>query len=180
MNFSTLLCDLLALSAVVSGVLVITSRSPVVSIVYLIALFVIAACYLMMVGVVFVGLSYLVVYVGAVAVLFLFVVMILNVRASEIVSVGLEYTKSLPLGLLLGTLFLFEMLSVLPAAADQLGELLLGAFTKSNTAILTLDVPSSGGSYSHMVYSGLSLDNGLGNLGQLQALAQSLYMYNAL
>ena len=183
MNFYTSVSDLLAFFTVISGILVITSQSPVVSVVYLIVLFVMAACYLITIGVVFIGLSYLVVYVGAVAVLFLFVVIILNVRLSEVVSVGLEYTKSLPLGFILGTVFLFEMLSVLPAVftADTASNLAITIFTNINTILLSVSIPTTvNTSYAHTVFSGTSLDQGLGSLGSVQALAQGIYLTNAL
>jgi NADH-ubiquinone oxidoreductase chain 6 len=73
------LLNLLALGSVIAGILVITSSNPVISVLFLVTVFVLASCYLLALGVSFVGLTYLIVYVGAVAVLFLFVVMMLNV-----------------------------------------------------------------------------------------------------
>ena len=93
---NTFLLDLLAFGAVLSGVLVITSKNPVISVLFLISVFVNAAGYLLLLGVGFVGISYLIVYVGAIAILFLFVVMMLNIQLTEIVSVGREYTKTYP------------------------------------------------------------------------------------
>lgn len=109
---TSLVLDLLAVSTVLAAVLVITARSPIVAVLYLIGVFVLAACYLVCLGITYVGLTYLVVYVGAVAVLFLFVVMMLNIRLSEVVSTGYEYTKGLPLGLMLAVVFLLEALSI--------------------------------------------------------------------
>jgi NADH-ubiquinone oxidoreductase chain 6 len=88
---NTFLLDLLAFGAVLSRVLVITSKNPVISVLFLISVFVNAAGYLMLLGVGFVGISYLIVYVGAIAILFLFVVMMLNINLTEIVSVGRVY-----------------------------------------------------------------------------------------
>jgi NADH-ubiquinone oxidoreductase chain 6 len=84
---NTFLLDLLAFGALLSGVLVITSKNPVISVLFLISVFVNAAGYLLLLGVGFVGISYLIVYVGAIAILFLFVVMMLNINLTEIVSV---------------------------------------------------------------------------------------------
>jgi NADH-ubiquinone oxidoreductase chain 6 len=69
----------LGLAIIGTSVLVVTAPSPVVSVLWLVALFMEAAGYMIVVGVPFVGLVYLVVYVGAVAVLFLFVILMLNV-----------------------------------------------------------------------------------------------------
>jgi len=70
---------------------VITSSNPVISVLFLVTVFALAACYLLTLGVSFVGLAYLIVYVGAVAVLFLFVVMMLNVRVSENRSIHFNF-----------------------------------------------------------------------------------------
>lgn len=89
--------DVLSLIAIFSGVLVITTKNPIVSVLFLISLFLVIAVYLLMVGMHYIGLSYLLVYVGAIAILFLFILMLINVRVSELLS----YTgNSLPLGLI--------------------------------------------------------------------------------
>ena len=64
--------------AILSGVSVIISKNPIVSVLFLIGLFLTIACYLMMLGINFIGLSYLLVYVGAVSILFLFILMLIN------------------------------------------------------------------------------------------------------
>lgn len=89
--------DLLSLIAIFSGVLVITTKNPIVSVLFLISLFLVIAVYLIMVGMHFIGLSYLLVYVGAISILFLFILMLINVRISELLS----YTgNSIPLALI--------------------------------------------------------------------------------
>src|SRR5579875_587552 len=139
---NTFLLDLLAFGAVLSGVLVITSNNPVISVLFLISVFVNAAGYLLLLGVGFVGISYLIVYVGAIAILFLFVVMMLNISLTEIVSVGREYSKNLPLGLIVGSLFFFELLSVVPASFKEAGGLPLGLFNYINGLFLGIDSSS--------------------------------------
>lgn len=110
----TFLLDLLAFGAIFSGLLVITSQNPVISVLFLISVFLNAAGYLLLLGVGFIGISYLIVYVGAIAILFLFVIIMLNIQLTEIVSTGQEYTQNLPLGFLIGSIFFFEVFSVLP------------------------------------------------------------------
>ena len=89
-----------------SGVMVIQSRNPVHSVLFLILVFFNAAGLLVLLGLDFFAMIFLVVYVGAIAVLFLFVVMMLNIKLAEINEKRLRY---LPIGGVLGLLFLFEI-----------------------------------------------------------------------
>jgi len=173
---NTILLDVLAFGAVLSGVLVITSANPVISVLFLISVFVNAAGYLLLLGVGFVGISYLIVYVGAIAILFLFVVMMLNISITEIVSVGREYTKNLPLGFVVGTVFFFEILSVIPAATTEAGELPLGLFTYINGLLLGVDT-SLTNSDVHMAFTGVGADNGFSPYLQIETIGQGLYTY---
>ena len=101
------LIDLLAFAALFSSVLVITSKNPVIAVIFLISVFVNAAGYLILLGIGFIGISYIIVYVGAIAVLFLFVIMMINLNLSEILETGNEYTKNLPLAIIISSLFMF-------------------------------------------------------------------------
>jgi NADH:ubiquinone oxidoreductase subunit 6 (subunit J) len=103
MNFLFYLFSSLALLA---GIMVIQARNPVHSVLFLILVFFNVAGLLVLLGLDFFAMIFLVVYVGAIAVLFLFVVMMLNIKLSEINEKKLRY---LPIGGLLGILFLFEM-----------------------------------------------------------------------
>ena len=93
----------------VSGIMVIQARNPVHSVLFLILVFFNAAGMLVLVGLDFFALIFLVVYVGAIAVLYLFVVMMLNIKIAEINEQRLRY---LPVGGVLGLLFLFEILLI--------------------------------------------------------------------
>ncbi len=110
------LLDVLAFAAVLSGILVITAKNPVISVLFLISVFINVAGYLVLLGVAYLGLAYLIIYVGAIAILFLFVIMMLNLRLVELIDTGQEYTQNLPLGAIIGSLFFFELLSILPAS----------------------------------------------------------------
>lgn len=105
-----LLLTSLSLAIIGTSVLVVTAPSPVVSVLYLVALFMVSALYIVVTGVPFVGLVYLVVYVGAVAVLFLFVILLLNVPLSAYGTA--DQVRSLPLVATLGGLFMLSFLSV--------------------------------------------------------------------
>jgi len=94
---------------VASAVMVIVSRNPVHSVLYLILAFVNASGLFILMGAEFLGMMLIVVYVGAVAVLFLFVIMMLDVDFVELREGFLGY---LPIGLVIGGIFLVELLLV--------------------------------------------------------------------
>jgi NADH-ubiquinone oxidoreductase chain 6 len=95
--------------ALISGVMVIQARNPVHSVLFLILVFFNAAGLLVLLGLDFFAMIFLVVYVGAIAVLFLFVVMMLNIKVAEINEKRLRY---LPIGGVLGILFLLEVILI--------------------------------------------------------------------
>jgi len=93
-----------------SGVMVITAKNPVHSVLFLILVFCNAAGLLVLLNLDFFAMIFLIVYVGAIAVLFLFVVMMLNIKLAEINESMLRY---LPIGGFIGLLFVFEILLVI-------------------------------------------------------------------
>ena len=109
MILSALFFYLFAGVCVASAVMVIVSRNPVHSVLYLILAFVNASGLFILMGAEFLGMMLIVVYVGAVAVLFLFVIMMLDVDFVELREGFLEY---LPIGLVIGGIFLVELLLV--------------------------------------------------------------------
>lgn len=103
--------NFISLISVLCGILVIISKNPIVSVLFLIGLFLNIAGYLMMLGMNFIGLSYLLVYVGAVSILFLFILMLINVRISELTS---ETSNSIPLAIIIGVFFNITLYKLLP------------------------------------------------------------------
>ena len=99
--------------AVASAFMVIASRNPVHAVLFLILTFVNAAGLFMLAGAEFLALLLIVVYVGAVAVLFLFVVMMLDVDFAELKSGLLQYA---PIGILVGVVLFLELLLVAGSA----------------------------------------------------------------
>ena len=83
-GYNPLGLDLAYFIAILLGTLVIIIKNPVISVLFLIGLFLSISCYLILIGLNFIGLSYLLVYIGAVSILFLFIVMLINVRISEL------------------------------------------------------------------------------------------------
>jgi len=92
---------------VASAVMVVVSRNPVHSVLFLILAFVNAAGLFVLMGAEFLAMILIVVYVGAVAVLFLFVIMMLDVDFAELREGFIQY---LPIGIVIGGIFLFELL----------------------------------------------------------------------
>ena len=97
---------------VASAVMVIASRNPVHSVLFLILAFVNAAGLFVLMGAEFLAMILIVVYVGAVAVLFLFVVMMLDVDFAELRQGFLQY---LPIGIIVGVIFFVELVAVVGA-----------------------------------------------------------------
>src|SRR5271168_193326 len=95
---------------ILSALAVILARNPVHSVLFLILSFVAASGLFLLMGAEFLGMILIVVYVGAVAVLFLFVVMMLDVDFAELKQGFLQY---LPIGGVIAFIFLFELLLVL-------------------------------------------------------------------
>ena len=97
---------LFAISACVAGFMVVMSRNPVHSVLWLILAFLSASGLFVLQGAEFVAMLLIVVYVGAVAVLFLLEVMMLDVDFSELKG---ELARSLPLGLLIGLVLMAQL-----------------------------------------------------------------------
>ncbi|HVV43277.1 MAG TPA: NADH-quinone oxidoreductase subunit J [Nitrobacter sp.] len=119
---------------VASAAMVISSRNPVHSVLFLILAFVNASGLFILLGAEFLAMILVVVYVGAVAVLFLFVIMMLDVDFAELREGFLEY---LPFGLLIGGIFLLELLLVVG------GWIINPTVTKSITAAIPANVSNT-------------------------------------
>ena len=113
-NLKSLLIEFLVVNAIASAILVIISKNPVVSVIFLISLVLNSALYLIVKGMPFIGISYILIYLGAIIVLFLFVIMMINIKLTDILEVGSSYTKNIPLALIVSGLFLYEFFNILP------------------------------------------------------------------
>lgn len=102
-NYTISQLNILIVISIVGGILVITSTNPIVSIFFLIMVFACISLYLISIGLTFIGLAYLLVYIGAVSILFLFILMLINIRASELQNNSIT---SIPLAIII--LFIFN------------------------------------------------------------------------
>ncbi len=130
MTVASLFFYLFSAVMIASAFMVIASRNPVHSVLFLILAFVNAAGLFLLLGAEFLAMILVVVYVGAVAVLFLFVVMMLDVDFAAMKEGFLQY---LPVGGLVGVVMLIELVSV------------LGAWSIGSSAIAAAPTPAAPG-----------------------------------
>src|SRR3982751_2284165 len=116
-GFSPEFLNILIIISLLSGVFIIISKNPIVSVLHLIVLFSSISCYLIFLGAKFIGLSYLLVYVGAVSILFLFILMLINIRVSELIS---DTNNNIPLALITIIAFFIPFSNLLPDAKTRL------------------------------------------------------------
>ena len=95
-----------AIASIVSGFFVIISVNPMHSVFALVLTFVNTSVLLLLLGVEFLAFLFMIVYVGAIAILFLFVVMMLNIRIVELIE---NTTRYVPIGLIVGLVFFIEL-----------------------------------------------------------------------
>lgn len=171
--------DLLAFGTLLSSVLVITSKNPVVAVIFLISVFVNAAGYLILLGVGFIGITYIILYVGAITVLFLFVIMMINIKLSDILETGSQYTKNLPLAFAVGSLFLYEIFTIMPFTFNNVSAIaaLLDFLTNLNGLLLNPEIVSI--STVNTALNPVVADTVFTNFMQIQAIGQGLYTYGA-
>ena len=183
---TTILINILAFATLLSGVFSITSKNPVISVIFLIGTFVLSAGYLILIGINFVGISYIIVYVGAIAVLFLFVIMMINIKLTDILETGSQYTKTLPLALAVGYLFIFIIFSIikfnfnnvpfLSIFLDKITSFNLLFSAEQSSTIIKIDLINS---IVNNFYYSSSSDSLITIFQQIEALGHNLYTYGA-
>jgi len=123
---------LFASMTVASGVMVITARNPVHAVLFLILAFFNAAGLFILMGAEFLAMLLVVVYVGAVAVLFLFVVMMLDIDYADLRE---GFQRHLPIGLIVGGILLVELLVIFSGPGTTMGVAAIDT-SRSNTALI--------------------------------------------
>ena len=179
----TLFINILAFGTLISSIFSITSKNPVISVIFLISTFVQSALYLILIGINFVGISYIVIYVGAIAVLFLFIIMMINIKLTDILETGNQYTKNLPLAIAIGSLFIFVFFTIIPFNFNNIPALsillnkltyLNSIFSESN--LISINLINS--IVNHSLISSFS-DVIITEFQQIEALGHGLYTYDA-
>jgi NADH-ubiquinone oxidoreductase chain 6 len=112
-GYSVVFLDIFSLVAILCGILVIITKNPIESVLFLIGLFLCIASILTILGLNFIGISYLLVYVGAVSILFLFILMLINVRVSELLN---NTRNTIPLAIIILILFNYPVRQIIPSS----------------------------------------------------------------
>jgi NADH-ubiquinone oxidoreductase chain 6 len=110
-GYSTEFLLFLTIIPILLGIFTIITKNPIISVLYLILLFSSISCYLILIGVNFIGISYLLVYVGAVSILFLFILMLINIRISELIN---DTNNNTPLAIIAIIIFFIPFNLLIP------------------------------------------------------------------
>ena len=111
-GFTYEIVDVLFFLSTLFGILIIVSKNPIISVLFLIGLFLCISVLLISYFFIFIGLSYILVYVGAVSILFLFILMLINIRISELLN---ENNNDIPLAIILIMLLFYEITEIIPS-----------------------------------------------------------------
>ena len=175
---SLIINTILPIFILLAGIFTITSKNPVISITFLIITFVLTSCYIILLGINFIGISYIIVYVGAIAVLFLFIVMMINIRLSDILDYGNQYTKILPLGFMVVSLILYSFFTISPILFDNFGDTIYYIFDYLNiNSDILLDLNNNNN--INFINSEI-LDSSIKHISQIENIGFSLYIYEAI
>jgi NADH-ubiquinone oxidoreductase chain 6 len=115
-GFNEIFLYIITSISILSGILIVITKNPIVSVLYLILLFSNISCYLIFIGMVFIGLSYLLVYVGAISILFLFILMLINIRVSELIG---DTNNNIPLAIIAILSIFIPISSILPSYENK-------------------------------------------------------------
>lgn len=115
-SFKVIFLYIIMTISTLSGILIVITKNPIVSVLFLILLFASISIYLGLIGIVFIALSYLLVYVGAVSILFLFILMLINIRVSELIT---DTNNNIPLAIIAILSFFMPISSILPSSENK-------------------------------------------------------------
>lgn len=185
---NTFLIDLLTLGAIFSALLVVTSKNPVMSVLFLISLFMNVSGYLVLLGLGFLGISYLIIYIGAIAILFLFVVMMLNLQLAELNAMASEYTQNLPLGAIFVFLLFTELFTIFPFSSNGeykslnpfkiFPDIQVGLLNTLNSIVQSLGFPAVSQSTDiYLTFNNSTPDVNLSSLLEVQSIGFTLYTF---
>lgn len=172
--------DIISVLALLCGISIIINKNPIVSVIFLIGLFASISTYLILLGLTFIGLSYLIVYIGAVSILFLFILMLINIRTSELQS---NNKNSIPLGLFITILLnctLFQLLpyymAILNNYNNKLNNILYYLpLNKYNDIINFISKNSNINNVNVMFVSSNSWDGNMAETSHISAIGNILY-----
>lgn len=166
------------LLSLLCSTMVIISKNPIHSILYLILVFCNVTFVLIILGIEFIAIIFLIVYVGAIAVLFLFVVMMLNIKILELDEV---FWKYIPVGLIISSIFLFQLFFLIFRfdVVDVFNLFLFDGFYYVRKVLILLDngTVSLPNSILNGVYGSVNVDLKKYNTDYISCI-QYIYDYN--
>lgn len=171
MNIIKFVLELLIVFSILACLTVITSTNPIIAIIYLIGVFLSAAIYLIFLGLNFIGISYILIYVGAITVLFLFVIMLINIDLLEIIEIGDKYTKNIPLILTISGLFTYLFLNLLSFNELNFLPTLFQYLTSFNALFGDSSLIASNSEFTNAFYP----DQVITNLIQIEIIGINIY-----
>ena len=185
---NTFLIDFLTLGAIFSAILVVTSKNPVMSTLFLISLFMNVSGYLVLIGLGFLGISYLIIYIGAIVILFLFVVMMLNLQLAELNAMASEYTQNLPLGGIFVFLLFIELYTIFPFSSNAeykslnpfkiFPDIQVGILNSINSIVESLGYPAVSNSTDvYLTFNNNTPDVMFSSLLDVQSIGFTLYTF---
>jgi NADH-ubiquinone oxidoreductase chain 6 len=165
-NSLNIVLEIITIISVIAALATITSTNPIIAIIFLITLFLNIAVYLILSGLNFIGLSYLLVYIGAITVLVLFIVMMIAPDLSNTVETGTNYSKLLPSAAIIACLALSLFSIVVPSFVVDLShfelyDLIIKSFSNVINSILGMN------SFSNSTLIGFINNNNIYDLSNL-------------
>ena len=163
---------LVALCTLMACITTVTALNSVFSIISLIFTFIFASCYLLFTGIEFIAISYIIIYVGAIAILFLFVILMINIEIKEVSSNTNQLFNNLPLGISIFSIIAYMVFSLLPIFFNDLFSV------NTNSIIFNYNYFSGpAAAIDKIIYSNIEL---ISPINQIESLAINLYTYHSI
>ena len=147
------LLDILFFISILFSIFILISKNPIFSVLFLIGLFICVSLYLISIGLEFIGISYLLVYVGAVSILFLFILMLINIRISELWSDNNNYLPLAIISLILLFVILGKNIPYSNNFENEIDKLNFVTSNKWDSSLINNDQISSIGNLLYTNYS---------------------------
>lgn len=174
-GFVDFILDIFSIMAFLTGIYVILTKNPIVSVLFLILLFGGISSYLNIIGLNFIGLSYIIVYIGAVSILFLFILMLINIRTSELQS---NTSNSFPLTIFIGIIFSNFLFPMIPYDIAMLSNFYNNYFSDDIYGIdVSINDNNLNNLYNNVLYFMTSViwDGSVKDLNHITAIGNIMY-----
>lgn len=161
---------LIAICTLMACIATVTALNSVFSIIGLIFTFILASGYLLLTGIEYIAISYIIIYVGAIAILFLFVILMINIEIKNVTLNSNQLLTNLPLGVSIFTIFTYMFLNLFPVFMTDL-------FSTIYAQSVLLKYSYYNYLMSNLNYSDFQL---IYSIDQIESLAINLYTYHSI